>query len=111
MRSDDTRAWFERRLREPPFVIPEISDFRRQRGTARERERAFGNAVLTAQVRQFLSTNTIPVASTNPTPTSSEPSRTRGFGADSQAGRSMADRGARAGNTFGRRRGGWRPDR
>ena len=52
-RSDDTGAWFERRLAEPSFVIPEISDFRRQRadvstaigraqrGTAREREGAF----------------------------------------------------------------------
>ena len=86
MRSDDTSAWFERRLREPSFVIPEIADFRRQRadastaagryseaeraqrgrprggavtagsrgaqrGTAREREGAFGNAVITAEVR------------------------------------------------------------
>ena len=53
MRSDDTGAWFERRLREPSFVIPEIADFRRQRGTAREREGAFGNAVITAEVRYF----------------------------------------------------------
>ena len=51
MGSDDTGAWFERRLAEPSFVIPEISDFRRQRGTAREREGAFGNAVITAEVR------------------------------------------------------------
>ena len=50
MESDDTGAWFERRLREPSFVIPEISDFRRQRGTAREREGAFGGAVITAEV-------------------------------------------------------------
>ena len=34
VRSDDTRAWFERRLHEPSFVIPEISDFRRQRADA-----------------------------------------------------------------------------
>ena len=51
MGSDDTGAWFERRLREPSFVIPEISDFRRQRGPAREREGAFGNAVITTEVR------------------------------------------------------------
>ena len=50
-RSDDTGAWFERRLREPSFVIPKIADFRRQRGTVREREGAFGNAVITAEVR------------------------------------------------------------
>ena len=61
--SNDTGAWFERRLREPSFVIPEIADFRRQRadastalgraqrGAAREREGAFGNAVITAEVR------------------------------------------------------------
>ena len=49
--SDDTGAWFERRLREPSFVIPEIADFRRQRGAAREREGAFGNAVILAEVR------------------------------------------------------------
>ena len=66
MRSDDTGAWFERRLREPSFVIPEIADFRRQRadartaagraqrGTAREREGAFGNAAITAEVRYSL---------------------------------------------------------
>ena len=65
MGSDDTGAWFERRLREPSFVIPEISDFRRQRadvstalgraqrGAAREREGAFGNAVITAELRYF----------------------------------------------------------
>ena len=51
MGSNDTGAWFERRLREPSFVIPEIADFRRQRGTAREREGAFGNPVITAEVR------------------------------------------------------------
>ena len=51
MGSDDTGAWFERRLREPSFIIPEIGDFRRQRGTAREREGAFGNAVITTGVR------------------------------------------------------------
>ena len=56
MRSDDTGAWFERRLREPLFVIPEITDFRRQRGTAREREGAFGNAVITVEVRYSLLT-------------------------------------------------------
>ena len=66
-------AWFERRLTEPFFVIPEersssvdrgspirslpeIADFRRQRGTAREREGAFGNAVITAEVRYSLVT-------------------------------------------------------
>ena len=71
-------AWFERRLREPSFVIPEIADFRRQRTDARtaigrhseaeraeggrprdeasEREGAFGNAVITAEVRYFLVT-------------------------------------------------------
>ena len=59
-RSDDTGAWFERRLREPSFVIPEISDFRRQRGAAREREGAFGNAVITADVRYFLVTKHYP---------------------------------------------------
>ena len=46
----------ERRLREPSFVIPEIADFRRQRGTAREREGAFENAVITAEVRYSLVT-------------------------------------------------------
>ena len=56
MESDDTEAWFERRLREPSFVIPEITDFRRQRGTAREREGAFGSAVITAEVRYSLLT-------------------------------------------------------
>ena len=56
MRSDDTGTWFERWLREPSFVIPEISDFRRQRGVAREREGAFGNAATTAGVRYFLVT-------------------------------------------------------
>ena len=35
VRSDDTRAWFERRLAEPSFVIPEIADCRRQRADAR----------------------------------------------------------------------------
>ena len=54
MGSDDTGAWFERRLCEPSFVIPEIADFRRQQGTAREREGAFGNAVITADVRYSL---------------------------------------------------------
>ena len=54
MRSDDTGAWFERRLREPSFVIPDIADFRRQRGTAREREGAFENAATTAEVRYSL---------------------------------------------------------
>ena len=54
--SDDTGAWFERRLREPSFVILEIADFRRQRCTAREREGAFGNAAITAEVRYSLST-------------------------------------------------------
>ena len=44
--SDDTGAWFDRLLAEPSFVIPEIADFRRQRGTAREREGAFGNATI-----------------------------------------------------------------
>jgi len=34
VRSDDTGAWFERRLHEPSFVIPEIADFRRQRADA-----------------------------------------------------------------------------
>ena len=68
MRSDDTGAWFERRLRESSFVIPKIADFRRQRadastaagraqrGTAREREGAFGNAATTAEVRYSLVT-------------------------------------------------------
>ena len=51
MGSDDTGAWFERRLREPSFVIPEIVDFRRQRGPAREREGAFGNDVVTTEIR------------------------------------------------------------
>ena len=51
MGSDDTGAWFERRLAKPSFVTPEINDFRRQRGTAREREGAFRNAVITAEVR------------------------------------------------------------
>ena len=60
MRSDDTGAWFERRLAEPSFVIPEIADFRRQRGTAREREGAFGNAAITAEVRYFLVTKHYP---------------------------------------------------
>ena len=36
MGSDDTGAWFERRLAEPSFVIPEIADFRRQRVAAAE---------------------------------------------------------------------------
>ena len=56
MGSDDTGAWFERRLREPSFVIPEIGDFRRQRGTAREREGAFGDAAITDEVRYSLVT-------------------------------------------------------
>ena len=60
MRSDDTGAWFERRLREPSFVIPEIADFRRQRGAAREREGAFGNAIVTAGVCYFLVTRHYP---------------------------------------------------
>ena len=34
MGSDDTGAWFERRLAEPSFIIPEIADFRRQRADA-----------------------------------------------------------------------------
>ena len=59
-RSDDTGAWFERRLREASFVIPEVADFRRQRGRASEareasqesgREGAFGDAVITAEGR------------------------------------------------------------
>ena len=38
---DDVRgSWFERRLAEPSFVIPEIADFRRQRVGAVEREGA-----------------------------------------------------------------------
>ena len=44
MRSDDTRAWFERRLREPSFVIPEIADFRRQRATQARPQAARGEA-------------------------------------------------------------------
>ena len=80
--SDDTRAWFERRLGEPSFVIPEersssvdrgspirslpeIADFRRQRGRASaareasersEREGAFGNATVAAEIRYSLLT-------------------------------------------------------
>ena len=54
MGSDDTGAWFERR--NASFVIPEIADVRRQRGTAREREGAFGNAIITAEVRYSLVT-------------------------------------------------------
>jgi hypothetical protein len=50
VRSDDTRAWFERRLREPSFVIPEIADFRRQRGAARERAGAFEHVLVTAEI-------------------------------------------------------------
>ena len=50
MESDDTGAWFERRLREPSFVIPEITDYRRQRGTAREREGAFEHVLVTAEI-------------------------------------------------------------
>ena len=67
--SDDTGTWFERRLREPFFVIPEIADCQRQRGTAREREGAFGNAVITAEVRYSLLTKHYPgraVATTAP---------------------------------------------
>ena len=60
MGSDDTGAWFERRLREPSFVIPEIADFRRQRGRDREREGAFGNDVITAKVRYSLVTERYP---------------------------------------------------
>ena len=38
---DEVRgSWFERRLAEPSFVIPEIADFRRQRVRAVEREGA-----------------------------------------------------------------------
>ena len=60
--SGDTGAWFERRLREPSFVIPEIADFRRQRadastaggraqrGAAREREGAFEHVLVTAEI-------------------------------------------------------------
>ena len=84
-RSDDTRAWFERRLCEPSFVIPEersssvdrgspirslpeIADCRRQRANAstalgraqrsqaRERSRAFGHATVTAERRYSLLT-------------------------------------------------------
>ena len=56
MGSDDMGAWFERRLREPSFVIPEIAEFRRQRGAAREREGAFGSAIITTEVRYSLLT-------------------------------------------------------
>jgi hypothetical protein len=56
-RSDDVGVWFKKRLREPSFIIPEIADFRRQRGVTREREGAFGNAVITAGVRYLLSTS------------------------------------------------------
>ena len=48
----DRGAWFERRG--ASFVIPEITDFRRQRGTAREREGAFGDTAITAEVRHSL---------------------------------------------------------
>ena len=63
-------AWFERR--DASFVIPEISDFRRQRadahtpigraqrGAAREREGAFGNLVIPAEVRYSLVTKHYP---------------------------------------------------
>ena len=62
-RSDDTRAWFERRA--ASFVIPEISDFRRQRGAAREREGAFGSAIITAEVCYSLVTKHYPVSPTS----------------------------------------------
>ena len=55
----------ERRLREPSFVIPEIADFRRQRGAAREREGAFGNAVILAEVRYSPVTKHYPVDTRN----------------------------------------------
>ena len=78
MGSNDTGAWFERRLRAPSFVIPEersssvdrgspirslpeIADFRRQRGPARERSGAFGNAIVTAEVRYFPVTKHYPL--------------------------------------------------
>ena len=43
--SGDTGAWFERRLREPSFVIPEIADCRNSEADRSKGERPRGGAV------------------------------------------------------------------
>jgi len=52
VRSDDTEAWFERRLAEPFFVIPAIADFRRQRGRSKGGKASRRSGVLASEASE-----------------------------------------------------------